>query len=183
MLPSSRPQATKESVLQILHTLSYQQENPTNVVLLGVRGYYKTTMGDPDKNDIGIYDDAIFLVSPRVFLPVNANVDPSKEGKTIAHLKTGGPYLYKIGMHNMRAPYEALRQYGRITVLRNGKPDTDTAAAPFYIDIHKGGYTTTSSLGCQTIHPDQWPEFLKKVKKEMSFYKQPVIPYYLSEII
>lgn len=181
MVPSSRPQFSKQEVLSVLGTIGYDKDKNGSVVLLGIRGYYMDTMGVPDKNDIGIYDDAIFLVSPGYFLSVNANVDPSRDGKKIAHLKTGGPYLYKIGLHNMKNPYEALRQYGRVTVLRDGKPYTDTASAPFYIDIHKGGYTTTSSLGCQTIHPSQWQNFLSSVKRELNSYKQDIIPYYLSE--
>lgn len=151
------------------------------VKLLGVRGYFKHTMGNPASNDIGLYDDAIFVVSPTVFAAFNANVDPSKETVTMAHLKPGGPYLYKIGMHNMQHPYEALRQYGRLTVLRDGKEETDTAEDPFYIDIHKGGYNTTSSLGCQTVPPEQWKNFLYLVKAELKLHNQTIIPYCLVE--
>lgn len=178
MIPGNRPQLTKQEAIDILNTLSYK---PKDVVLLGVRGYFKNTMGNPDKNDIGIYDDAIFLISPNIFYSVNANVDPSKDGINIAHLKPGGPYLYKIGLHNMKNPYTALRQYGNVTVLRSGIPVTDSPNNRFYIDIHKGGYSTTSSLGCQTIHPDQWPEFLKTVQAELSLNNQEIIPYYLVE--
>lgn len=179
-VPTSRPQLLREKAEAILQTFSYKQ---SEVTLLGIRGYYKDSIGKPGVNDINQYDDAIFLISPRVFFAVNANVDPSKDGIKIAHLKAGGPYLYKIGMHNMKHPYKALRQYGNVTVLRNGIPVTDSPANRFYIDIHRGGYNTTSSLGCQTIFPDQWPSFLENVEREMKFYNQPVIPYYLAENI
>ena len=91
--------------------------------------------------------------------------------------------MNKIGMHNMKAPYEALRQFGRVTVLRDGSstPVTNTADAPFYIDIHRGGHSTTSSLGCQTIPPAQWPSFLSQVKSELKKNNQIVIPYTLIE--
>lgn len=152
------------------------------VKLLGIRGYYKKTMGNPVANDFGIYDDAIFIISPDYFYSFNANTDPSITRKGIAVLKAGGVYLYKIGLHNMKKPYKALRQYGRVTVLRDGKEDTDTAKTPFYIDIHKGGFNTTSSLGCQTIFPEQWIYFLSNVEVELEKNNQTIIPYCLIEM-
>lgn len=179
MKPAAKPQLSKQDALL---KLNRYQLNQYSVKLLGIRGYFKKTMGDPSNNDIGIYDDAIFLVSDDIFAAFNANTDPSRLLKDVAVLKVGGPYLYKIGMHNMQHPYEALRQYGNVTVIRNGKTEvTDSPANRFYIDIHKGGYGTTSSLGCQTIHPDQWPEFLKSVKEQLAKHKQTIIPYCLVE--
>ncbi len=81
----------------------------------------------------------------------------------------------------MKAPYEALRQYGNVTVLRNGIPVTDSPEHRFYIDIHRGGYGTTSSEGCQTIYPDQWPGFLNDVKNQLALNAQTLIPYVLIE--
>lgn len=178
MLPSGKPQMTKADALEKLSAFALAAYP---VKLLGVRGYFGKTMGDPDKNDVGIYDDALFVVSDDLYLPFNANTDPSRLLPNVAVLKPGGPYLYKIGMHNMKAPYQALRQFGRVTVLREGKEHTDTAAAPFYIDIHKGGYNTTSSLGCQTLHPEQWYFFLQSVKDELKKHNQQIIPYCLVE--
>jgi lysozyme len=181
MLPSGKPQLGIDEVLKLLTSFGVDQYP---VKLLGIRGYYKKTMGDPSKNDIGIYDDAIFIVAPnRLMLSYNANTDPSRSFPGVAVLKPGGPYLYKIGMHGVSGdhPYRALRQHGRVTVLRNGKADTDTAQAPFYIDIHRGGYNTTSSLGCQTIHPDQWLDFFKNVETFLDKNSQQVIPYSLIE--
>jgi lysozyme len=178
MLPESRPALSKEDALRRLDTYSLGQYP---VKVLGIRGYFKT-MGKAGQNDIGIYDDALFIVSPELFASFNANTDPSRMIPNVAVLKPGGPYLYKVGMHNMKAPYEALRQYGNVTVIRNGKVEvTDSPANRFYIDIHKGGYNTTSSLGCQTIHPDQWPGFMEKIKAELSKYNQVIIPYILIE--
>ena len=178
MIPNSRPQWTKaqvESYLGLYDLVKYP------VKILGVRGYYKHTMGDPDQNDVGIYDDALFVVSKNFFGSYNANTDPSRIFDDVAVLKAGGPYLYKIGMHNMKAPYEALRQYGNVTVLRNGIPVTDSPSHRFYIDIHKGGNSTTSSLGCQTICPPQWPGFLQDVKQQLLLNQQTLIPYILIE--
>jgi lysozyme len=179
MLPSGKPQLKVEDAIKLLSSFDVAA---SHVKLLGIRGYFKQTMGDPSKNDIGIYDDAIFIVAPdNLLLSYNANTDPSRSFPGVAILKTGGPYLYKIGMHNMKNPYKALRQFGRVTVTRDGKNYTDTVTSPFYIDIHKGGYGTTSSLGCQTIHPDQWMDFLTNVERLLTANKQVVIPYCLIE--
>jgi hypothetical protein len=35
------------------------------------------------------------------------------------------------------------------------------------INIHRGGRKGTSSLGCQTIHPDQWQAFYAMTRSEM----------------
>lgn len=48
--------------------------------MLGVRAYYRDTMGVDKANDVGIYDDAIFLVSHLPMLACNANTDPSRLG-------------------------------------------------------------------------------------------------------
>lgn len=182
MLPSGKPQLGVDEVIKLLNAFAVY-DYP--VKLLGIRGYYKKTMGDATKNDLGIYDDAIFILAPnKLLLTYNANTDPSRIFNShTAILKPGGPYLYKIGLHGVSGdhPYRALRQHGRVTVLRNSKEDTDTAQASFYIDIHRGGYNTTSSLGCQTIHPDQWPDFFANVETLMNKNRQQVIPYCLVE--
>jgi hypothetical protein len=182
MLPNGKPQLKIDDALKLLQSFKLDQYP---VKLLGVRGYYKQTMGAPNKNDIGIYDDAVFIIAPnKLMLSYNGNTDPSyMYNNHTAILKPGGPYLYKIGMHGVSGdhPYRALRQFGRVTVVRSGKDDTDTAAAPFYIDIHRGGYNTTSSLGCQTIHPDQWPDFFTNVERLMDANRQSIIPYCLVE--
>lgn len=181
-IPNSKPRLSSTDLHAKINKFNIDRVKYP-VVVIGIRGYYADTMGVVGKNDRGIYDDAIFIDSPSVSASFNANTDPSVARKGIAVLVANAIYLYKIGMHNMKAPYEALRQFGRVTVIRDGSsnPVTDTAVAPFYIDIHKGGYGTTSSLGCQTIHPTQWISFLESVKSELKRNKQTVIPYLLIE--
>jgi hypothetical protein len=182
MLPGNKPKLMREDAERYISAFSGIENY--KVKLLGIRSYFKTTMGDPTKNDVGIYDDAMFIAAPdKLFLSYNANTDPSRVFPGVAILKAGGPYLYKVGMHGISGPhpYMALRQHGRVTVLRSGIEHTDTAVNPFYIDIHKGGYNTTSSLGCQTIHPDQWADFFTNVQRLMAQYKQTEIPYCLVE--
>jgi lysozyme len=62
-------------------------------------------------------------------------------------------------------------------VTRDGQGDSMGIA----INIHKGGYRTTSSEGCQTIHPSQWPAFVALVYSEMDRVGQKTIPYLLME--
>jgi lysozyme len=179
-IPRSRPQMKRVEAEAALSPFILDQ---FPVKLLGIRGYYKDSIGKPGMNDIDVYDDALIVVAPSHYSTWNFNTDPTRYEKTIARLKEGGPYLYKIGLHNMKHPYEALRQWGRVTVIRGTAADereeTDTADHPFFIDIHKGGVNTTSSLGCQTLPLSQWDEFLKTVKYQIKLNKQSIIPYCL----
>lgn len=158
--------------------------NATNkVIVLGIRGYFKKTMGPTENNDRNIYDDALFIITPELFTAYNGNTDPSRYRPGIAVLKPG-MYFYKKGLHSLSSPhpYLALRQDSNVTVIRDGgKEQTDSPQNRFFIDIHRGGYTTTSSLGCQTIHPDQWEGFRDTIFKAMDVYKEPRIPYILIE--
>lgn len=153
------------------------------VLLIGIRGYYLNTMGKPGQNDRGIYDDAICLVAPNLLLTFNANTDPSVFRPGIATL-IPGKHIYKKGKHGITKPgggYAALRPASydeSLPVIRDGKVGQSKGIA---INIHKGGYNTTSSEGCQTIHPDQWKEFIETVYKQMTQFGQREIPYYLVE--
>lgn len=195
MLPSGKPQLAKSDAQKMIDLFDHSKY-PT--VLLGVRGYFKKTMGDPTKNDRNLYDDGMFIISADHYSAWNGNTDPSAHRKGIAVLKANAkrnadgtftilnpnPYLYKVGLHGISGPhpYEAFRQYGRVTVIRDGgKEETDTDRNPFWIDIHRGGYGITSSLGCQTIWPDQYEEYLKTGKTQMKLHSQDIIPYWLVE--
>lgn len=156
------------------------------VYIIGVRGYYRDTMGKPGVNDRGIYDDAFFIVGPNgLFLPFNGNTDPSRHQKAVAVLQPG-VYLYSQGLHGIsgKSPYPALRQASDVTVLRDGstEPVTDSISNRFWINIHKGGRNTTSSLGCQTTPPDQWDDFKFQVYTHMDEHKQKKIPYILIDV-
>lgn len=177
----TKPKLTREEA--VIHI---PQNVPDKVVLLGIRGYYKRTMGNPDSNDRGIYDDAIFIISPDHFSSYNANTDPSKYIKGIATLKTGVHY-YKKGNHGISRPgggYPALRPATRgekLPVTRDAENGAIVDDYGIAINIHKGSRNSTSSEGCQTIYPDQWSDFINAVYDEMRRYKQEVIPYILIE--
>lgn len=149
-------------------------------VLVGVRGYFLNSMGSKGKNDIGIFDDGFIWVGAQgEFATFNGNTDPSRYYKNVATLKPG-KWRYKKGYHGYNKPsgHMAFRQAEPVVVLRyqsNGTfkefPLGDT------INIHRGGNSTTSSAGCQTLPPSQWEGFreygymlLKRYEKKDFLY-------------
>lgn len=175
----NRPKMEKLAVLGMIanHLV------PESVKLVGIRGYYKDSMGKPGENDIGIYDDAIFLIGPDIFLPFNANTDPSKRRPGIAKLVPGIHY-YKKGKHGISKPgggYPAFRPNTSdegLPVTRDGQTGIKRGIA---INIHKGSFNSTSSEGCQTIYPDQWIQFQTETYNAMDKAAQKQIPYILIE--
>lgn len=180
MIPRSKPQQKREQTL--LTIKAARVADP--VCLVGIRGYYRDSMGAVGRNDVGIYDDALILVSPNVHAAFNGNVDPSrlgynpKAGKPMAQLKPG-VWRYKIGLHGVsRAnPYKALVQAAEVTVLRGAEEETGW----FGINIHRGSRNSTSSEGCQTVPPDQWPAFIALVEGEMKRNNARTISYVLTQ--
>lgn len=177
IVPSNRPGLSRSFARELLAAARIDAK----VALVARRGYYRDTMGDPGENDINIYDDAIALVSPTAYATFNANCDPSRRAPGMANLKAG-VWLYKIGIHGLSRPkefrYKALVQAKPVTVVRDDRGD-DTGM--FGVNIHRGGHATTSSLGCLTIHPSQWPGFIALVEEEMQRHGQMTIPLLLSD--
>jgi lysozyme len=179
MIPRSRPQAKRQDIEKLIKNHGIDSKKYP-VVIVGVRGYYLNTMGKVGENARGIYDDAIFIVTPNAYVTFNGNTDPSIFKKGTASLPEG-KYMYKIGTHNIsREPkfrYKALVQAEPFALWR----DEQGLQAPAYrgINIHKGGNTTTGSLGCQTIPPAQWQAFISLVEEEMKSFGQKEVPYLL----
>lgn len=177
MLPSSRPQQKKEATLKLLIKAGVKD----SVALVGIRGYYLDSMGVAGKNDRNLYDDAIFVVSPSAYVTFNANTDPSAFRKGIASL-VPGVHIYKKGKHGIsKGPgYSALRPATKneaLPVYRDG----EGISIGYNINIHRGGNSTTSSLGCQTIPPSQYDSFISLVYDQMDRFSQKTIPYLLIE--
>lgn len=151
------------------------------VLLLGLRGFFKDFDGGENKR--GIYDDAIILYSPGRIVTFNANTDPQGFRKGVASLMPGF-YAYKVGIHGLSKPkekqYEALVQAAPVNVMRDGFDSFDTGF--FGLNVHRGSYGSVSSLGCQTIYPSQWPEFITTVKTQMKSAGQERISYVLREV-
>lgn len=174
-IPPGRPKKTRGQVEAMARSGQVPADMP--VYLVGVRGYYHD---DHAANERGKYDDAIFLVTPTAFIAFNANTDPSVFRPGIATLKPG-LYRYKLGIHGLSKPraqqYEALVQADAVAVTRDQGP---MESGWFGINIHRGGHSGTSSLGCQTIPPAQWPSFIELVRSELKRHAQKSLPYLLT---
>ncbi len=188
-MPASKPQMSQAELLTKVDALGLDRHRHPFFVV-GIRGYYCNTLGVPGINDRGIYDDALFLSSPFAFTAWNGNTDPSRvrkgrgtgARKGMAVLTPGLWFAHRFGLH--RGQYPALVQSGGpVTVIRDGDPPYPDSGL-FGINIHRGGWSTTSSLGCQTVHPAQWPAFIALAqdlaKRHFgAAWKRTTIPYAL----
>lgn len=198
------PQANVSVVHGILESRSHLFPGGPDawpIVLLGWRGYYLDTMGQPGRNDRGIYDDAMFMLSSSHFSAYNANTDPSVTRPKVATLEAEQFVAYQKAMHRAGTPggHMALRQASPVIVRRddyvkpagyedsdwgvslgNGRwTDRNWSGGIFAINIHKGGVNTTSSLGCQTIRPDLWPSFYSNFSRLLTETNTKRIGYVL----
>lgn len=190
ILPSTgKPRLSSAELEQLLQPFGLDRAKYP-LIVVGRRGYYRDSMGAPNVNDRGIYDDAVFIHTPSVFAAYNGNTDPSTyrpghgtgASKGMASLKPGAWFVHRFDLH--RGKYLALCQRcGPVTVIRDGNPPYEDTG-DFGINIHRGSYTKTSSEGCQTIHPDQWDSFIALAEDQAKRYhgadwKKTVIPYIL----
>lgn len=175
MIPASRPRQSKAETFELIKNVD------APVIILGVRGYYKKFGKDPERNEINIYDDALFVWSQNGYMTFNANTDPSISRPRVAKLKPG-VWQYRLGTHNISKPkssqYPALVQAAPVTVIRQG---TGEDTGWFGVNLHRGGRTTTSSLGCVTLPVLQWTQFFETVKGEMARAKVSRVPFVLVE--
>lgn len=185
-LPASKPRATSALVTSLARKVA-QKAGVTlpALYLVGVRGYYCDSMGKPGVNDRGIYDDAIFVVGPDgLFVPFNANCDPGAFKSGIANLLPG-VHMFRPGNHGISKPgggYPAFRPATKgeaLPVQRDGESTVPSKRPGIAINIHKGGYSTVSSAGCQTIPPAQWDAFHKLVSLQLKKTGQKTFPYVL----
>lgn len=168
----------------------FLKNNPRgSVYVISFRGYYQDSMGVPGQNDRGIYDDCFCVVWPDGYQTFNANTDPSVY-RNATPAKGGiatlipGLHYFKKGNHGISRPgggYKAFRPATpdeSLPVWRDG----NTSGKIFRgvaINIHRGGYNSTTSEGCQTVFPDQYNEFQGLVYELMGRYNQVLLPYAL----
>ena len=189
IVPASKPRISSTALRNLIAAYNIDRDKYP-FVIVGLRGYYLDSLGKKGKNDRDLYDDAIFIDSPTVTAAFNANTDPSVyrpgrgrgDGKGIAVLNEGAWFVHTFDKHNGK--YLALCQRkGQVSVTRDGAPDY-VDVGMFGINIHKGSFTTTSSLACQTIYPTQWKSFITLAADQAKRYngsgwKEATIPYVL----
>lgn len=170
--PPAKPAAT-ETIVRAAAAAAWKARHGDtpmpSLYLLAVRPYFRDTMGAPGKNDLGIYDDAIFIVTTHGMSAWNANTDPSragwnsKAGKYMARLAPG-IWKFRRLKHHASSP-DGYMAYGQgevpVTVhrLRQDLTIATTETGCFGINLHRGGVNGTSSEGCLTIPREQWPQF------------------------
>jgi len=170
------------------------------VYVLAVRGYRKSSMGDPTRNDVGIFDDAFFLVTPDGFYPENANTDPSKlgwnpgVGKPYGMLKSGHVWWFYPGAHKGRSP--AFRQADdtavgqKLGIPNDGKflvtrmwgiddPRNYEEWGHQQVNIHPAAMGTTSSWLCLTLPYDRAKFWLNQATISLRENKQKLLPVIL----
>ena len=141
--PKTRPRITAQDVEEIARKHGVKDA----VAIVGIRGYYLRTLGDPKKNDRGIWDDCIAVISPTAFAAYNGNTDPSFWRKGIASL-VEGVHKYRKGKHGISRgnPYPALRPANpseSLPVTRDGQLGRSQGVA---INIHRGGSINSVSI-------------------------------------
>lgn len=174
MVPSSRPKQSRPETEKIL--ADHGIDTAEKVVILGVRGYYKDSMGKPGKNDQAMYDDALFVLAPGVHRAFNFNTDPQKAGVKKAMLATG-VYKFYQGLH--KGKYNALRPFPEGVTLPCTRDGVKSMCS--HTNIHKGGFNDTFSEGCQTVYPPQYDEAIKLIYSQMKIHGQKTITYLLIE--
>lgn len=196
-----KPVLSREQAMELLETFHLSGK----VIILGIRGFFDP----PEGNKHGVYDDALFIITPDACEGYNGNTDPSVDREGIAVLKPGA-YTYRKGLHGLHhlnldnpndkkiydslirtgedlppvpgkvIPYWAFRQAGDVTIFREGEGEyTDSPEHRFWIDIHCGGEWTTSSEGCQTVVKEQWQEFRTFGFEAMEVHQEEEIAYVL----
>lgn len=192
MLPNSTPRADRDTVIfGLIQAGLWSDDRVTRLSAVGVRGYYFDSMGEPGENDRGIYDDAIFLISPDTFTAFNGNTDPSRTKPGTAVLESPQRVFYRPGYHGYGRPtgHPAFRQASDVVVVRDGGVGhgtdlgggrfKDSPSNRFWINLHRGGRVTTSSAGCQTVPPNQWDAFYNLVRLQLNRFGQDGFSYYI----
>lgn len=191
LMPDAKPQLGPDKVREVAKKMIMADINCHGadilvicpVMVLGVRGYFRNTLGRPGVNDFGVFDDAGFLITPDVVLPFRWNCDPAKPGwnkgvdKYFAQLEPGvwpfrqGPHKRVPGRFRQMTDEEAelaqlerffmdSRQDGEFTVRRlKEEKKYDEETGMFNINIHPGSQRSTSSWGCQTVPTSDWDAF------------------------
>jgi len=108
------PDRTPELGLADARALLAARDIADGVALIGVRGFFGA-MGPSPGNDPGVYDDAVFLVTPYACRGFRFNTDPTRFEPPNVTLKPG-LWRYRPGRHapERSEAYEALVHAGSV---------------------------------------------------------------------
>jgi lysozyme len=168
------PQLNEKELRAILEANGVNQ---SKVAVVAIRGYYLDSMGVRGVNDRKIYDDAMFIVHPDGIERFQSNTDPNGYRKGSGAGSKKGMAMLKPGIHRFgkgsHKGVQAFRQCERFTVIRDGDPPYEDLGY-HAINLHSGGYSSTSSLGCQTIPKSTWARFKATLYSLLDEYKNPI---------
>lgn len=158
------------------------------VAVVGIRGYTKQFTGaESGGNLIGVYDDVICLVTPTSVHTYLGNTDPSTMVTGRAVLEAGKRYRYTRGIHGItkakEKQYLAWVQAGPVRIRRqlaDGTMSDPRDGQWIGCNIHKGGWSTTASAACQTIAPEHWDTFDRKLDLALKAAAQSQFWYVLT---
>lgn len=129
------------------------------IVNIGTLAEVAVRGGKTGSDARGVYDDKLYSITGTEFKVWAHNTNPSASYKPGLAELMPGLWTYVKGDHNITRParrHPAFRQHGNFVVKRDGV-GTDTGF--FAINHHRGGIGGTSSLGCQTNHPEVWRDY------------------------
>jgi hypothetical protein len=113
--------------------------------------------GADGSDNIGVYDDDVIGITPTGIQTYQGNTNPSRRRDGVAEL-VPGVWSMVPGVHGITTgrPRPAFRQApdASFTVRRHNR--SGLFRGYFAINLHDGGWNSTSSLGCITLPPDEF---------------------------
>jgi lysozyme len=202
--PATLPKASRTLVAQkaLKRWRADGNEGPLPVVyVLAVRAYRKRTMGDPGRNDVGIFDDAFFLVTPDGMLAENANTDPSRlgwnpgVGKPYGILQPGVWWFYPGPHKGLKGCFRqaddaavakklGIPHEGKFKVMRMWGWDDPRNYLEWghqQVNIHPATVSSTSSWLCLTLPWDRAKAWLAAATGALKKHRQKLLPVILIE--
>lgn len=115
-----------------------------------------------------VFDDGVLVKS------FFCNTQPGTTRTGVATLAPG-QWIYRPGIHGLSKPpsrrYPAFVQAAPVKVFRSGSDKLHVV--DYSINIHKGSFSSVSSLGCITFAPDVWDDFHSLVLNLLDKNDQP----------
>lgn len=191
IVPAQRPAVERATAV----AWALEQGCTDDFFVLGRGGYFRRSMGT-DAQGRGVYDDAIVVVTPSVFLAFNGNVNPCRGEIGMASLQDGIWPMKRVTHHpNTARAYPCWGQAGEVIVRRDGTETVEKGfkhpkygeclggglwKGDFAIQLHSGFLYETGSEACQTVYRPQWAECDNAILAEMTARHLETFPYVLT---